>query len=92
MQDYVCPAGYRLATHPERITAIVVQPNGNAYDEGIDNDFWKPTGGVLEGAEQHEKRDARAFVTYEATKWQYTHGVKTPNSSARMGRLTTSSR
>jgi pimeloyl-ACP methyl ester carboxylesterase len=42
VQDYGAPVGYRLATaHPERITAIVVQ-NGNAYDEGLDNDFWKP--------------------------------------------------
>src|SRR4051812_17876403 len=42
VQDYGAPVGYRLAArHPERITAIVVQ-NGNAYDEGLDNDFWKP--------------------------------------------------
>ena len=42
VQDYGAPVGYRLAVkHPERITAIVVQ-NGNAYDEGLDNDFWKP--------------------------------------------------
>src|SRR5262249_20616298 len=38
VQDYGAPIGYRLATaHPERVTAIVVQ-NGNAYEEGIDND------------------------------------------------------
>jgi len=38
-QDYGAPIGYRQAVeHPERITAIVVQ-NGNAYDEGLDNDF-----------------------------------------------------
>ena len=42
VQDYGAPVGYRLAVkHPERVTALVVQ-NGNAYDEGIDNDFWKP--------------------------------------------------
>jgi pimeloyl-ACP methyl ester carboxylesterase len=42
VQDYGAPVGYRLASqHPDRITAIVVQ-NGNAYDEGLDNDFWKP--------------------------------------------------
>jgi pimeloyl-ACP methyl ester carboxylesterase len=39
VQDYGAPVGYRLAVkHPERITAIVVQ-NGNAYEEGLDNDF-----------------------------------------------------
>ncbi len=42
VQDYGAPVGYRLATkHPDRVQALVVQ-NGNAYDEGIDNDFWKP--------------------------------------------------
>lgn len=42
MQDYGAPVGFRLAAaHPERVTAIVVQ-NGNAYDEGIDNEFWAP--------------------------------------------------
>jgi pimeloyl-ACP methyl ester carboxylesterase len=42
VQDYGAPIGYRLASRrPERITAIVVQ-NGNAYEEGLDNDFWKP--------------------------------------------------
>jgi pimeloyl-ACP methyl ester carboxylesterase len=42
VQDYGAPVGYRLAVnHPERITAIVVQ-NGNAYDEGLDNEFWRP--------------------------------------------------
>jgi pimeloyl-ACP methyl ester carboxylesterase len=42
VEDYGAPVGYRLASaHPDRITAIIVQ-NGNAYDEGLDNDFWKP--------------------------------------------------
>ena len=42
VQDYGAPVGYRLASsHRDRVTAIVVQ-NGNAYDEGLDNDFWKP--------------------------------------------------
>jgi pimeloyl-ACP methyl ester carboxylesterase len=42
VQDYGASVGFRLASRrPDRITAIVVQ-NGNAYDEGLDNDFWKP--------------------------------------------------
>jgi len=79
LQDYGAPVGYRLAVkHPERITAIVVQ-NGNAYDEGLDNDFWKPIKAYWMEPKSQEKRDAiRGLVTYEATKWQYTHGVKNP--------------
>ena len=79
VQDYGAPVGYRLAVkHPERITAIVVQ-NGNAYDEGLDNDFWKPIKAYWNEPNSKEKRDAiRNLVTYEATKWQYTDGVKNP--------------
>jgi pimeloyl-ACP methyl ester carboxylesterase len=79
VQDYGAPVGYRLAVaHPERITAIVVQ-NGNAYDEGLDNDFWKPLKAYWKEPKSRERRDAlRAFLKYDATKWQYTHGVKNP--------------
>ena len=79
VQDYGAPVGYRLAVaHPERITAIVVQ-NGNAYDEGLDNDFWKPFKAYWKELNSREKRDAmRVALTYETTRWQYTHGVKDP--------------
>ncbi|MDB5310165.1 MAG: dhmA1 [Gemmataceae bacterium] len=79
VQDYGAPVGYRLAVkHPERITAIVVQ-NGNAYDEGLDNDFWKPIKAYWKEPTSKERRDALRFVVkHEATKWQYTHGVKNP--------------
>jgi pimeloyl-ACP methyl ester carboxylesterase len=79
VQDYGAPVGYRLATtRPERVTAIVVQ-NGNAYDEGLDNDFWAPIKAYWKEPHSKERRDAlRGFLTYEATKWQYTVGVKDP--------------
>jgi pimeloyl-ACP methyl ester carboxylesterase len=79
VQDYGAPVGYRLAvSHPERITAIVVQ-NGNAYDEGLDNDFWRPIKAYWNEPNSKQLRDAiRGLVSYEATRWQYTHGVKNP--------------
>jgi pimeloyl-ACP methyl ester carboxylesterase len=79
VQDYGAPVGYRLAVkHPDRVTAVVVQ-NGNAYDEGLDNDFWKPLKAYWQEPASQERRNAlRSFLTYEATKWQYTHGVKDP--------------
>jgi pimeloyl-ACP methyl ester carboxylesterase len=79
VQDYGAPVGYRLAVaHPERVTALVVQ-NGNAYDEGLDNDFWKPLKAYWKEPNSQARRDAlRGFLTYEATRWQYTHGVKNP--------------
>lgn len=77
VQDYGAPVGYRLATrHPERITAIVVQ-NGNAYAEGIDNEFWKPIQEYWKDPKSTEKRNAlRKLLTYEATIWQYQTGAK----------------
>ena len=79
VQDYGAPVGYRLATrHPERVTGIVVQ-NGNAYDEGLDNDFWKPIKAYWKEPRSKERREAlRKLLTYEATHWQYTVGVKQP--------------
>ena len=42
LMDYGAPIGFRIATnHPERIETLIVQ-NGNAYVEGINNDFWEP--------------------------------------------------
>ena len=79
VQDYGAPVGYRLAAkHPERVTAIVVQ-NGNAYEEGLDNPFWEPIKAYWREPTSREKRDAlRNFLTYDATRWQYSHGVKNP--------------
>jgi pimeloyl-ACP methyl ester carboxylesterase len=79
VQDYGAPVGYRLAVaHPKRISAIVVQ-NGNAYDEGLDNDFWKPLKAYWKEPNNLVRREAlRPFLKYDATKWQYTNGVKQP--------------
>ena len=32
--------------------------NGNAYDEGLDNDFWKPIKAYWKEPNSKEKRDA----------------------------------
>ncbi len=42
LMDYGAPIGFRIATNrPERIETLIIQ-NGNAYIEGIDNNFWEP--------------------------------------------------
>ena len=76
VQDYGAPVGYRLAVkHPERVTGLVVQ-NGNAYDEGIDNDFWKPVKTYWKDRTEENARPLREFFKLAATKWQYTDGVR----------------
>ena len=60
VQDYGAPVGYRLASrYPDRVTAILVQ-NGNAYDEGPDNDFWKLLKAPGRGARLREAALARS--------------------------------
>ena len=42
LMDYGAPVGFRIAANqPERIESLIVQ-NGNAYIEGINNNFWEP--------------------------------------------------
>lgn len=42
LMDYGAPVGFRIAANqPERVDTLIVQ-NGNAYIEGIDNNFWEP--------------------------------------------------
>jgi len=76
VMDYGAPVGYRLAVkHPERVQALVVQ-NGNAYDEGLDNDFWKPIKAYWQERTEERAKPLRGFFTREATIWQYTDGVR----------------
>jgi pimeloyl-ACP methyl ester carboxylesterase len=76
VQDYGAPVGYRLAVaHPDRVQALVVQ-NGNAYKEGIDNDFWKPLKAYWKEKTVEREKALRAFLTREATISQYTAGAR----------------
>ena len=61
LMDYGAPIGFRLAVkHPERVQSLIVQ-NGNAYDEGIDNDFWKPIKVYWKDRSKRERRQAAEF-------------------------------
>lgn len=72
--DYGAPVGFRLAiSHPERITAIITQ-NGNAYGEGLSNG-WNPIQKYWKDPSPENRSALRDFLTPDATRWQYTHGV-----------------
>jgi pimeloyl-ACP methyl ester carboxylesterase len=73
--DYGAPVGFRLAVaHPERVTAIISQ-NGNAYEEGL-SDAWNPIRRYWEEPTAENRATVRdALLTFEGTRWQYTHGV-----------------
>jgi len=72
--DYGAPVGLRLAlAHPERITAIISQ-NGNAYDEGL-SQGWNPIQKYWKEPTAENRAALREFLTPDATKSQYIHGV-----------------
>ena len=72
--DYGAPVGFRLAmARPERVTAIISQ-NGNAYEEGL-SDGWSPIQKYWKDPTPANREALRAFLSPEATKWQYTHGL-----------------
>jgi len=72
--DYGAPVGLRLAlAHPERITAIISQ-NGNAYEEGL-SQGWNPIQKYWKEPTPANRAALRDFLTPEAVKWQYLHGV-----------------
>jgi len=72
--DYGAPTGFRIAAkHPDRITAIISQ-NGNAYEEGL-SDGWNPIRSYWREPSPANREALRAFLSPDATRWQYTHGV-----------------
>jgi pimeloyl-ACP methyl ester carboxylesterase len=79
VMDYGAPVGFRLALkHPERVQALIVQ-NGNAYEEGL-REFWKPFRTYWDARTEANATALRKFLVLEATRWQYTHGVRNPET------------
>jgi pimeloyl-ACP methyl ester carboxylesterase len=80
--DYGAPVGYRIAAkHPERVESLIVQ-NGNAYEEGL-MEFWDPIKAYWkEKSKENAEVLKNNLLTIEATKWQYTNGVRDPETIA----------
>jgi pimeloyl-ACP methyl ester carboxylesterase len=80
--DYGAPVGFRLAiAYPERVAAIVSQ-NGNAYKEGL-SDAWDPIRRYWAEPTTKNREVVRdGLLTFEGTRWQYTHGVANPEMIA----------
>jgi pimeloyl-ACP methyl ester carboxylesterase len=72
--DYGAPTGLRLAMeHPERVTAIISQ-NGNAYIEGLSQE-WGPWQAYWREPTAEHREACRASLTDEAIRFQYQHGA-----------------
>ncbi|KAJ7511154.1 Alpha/Beta hydrolase protein [Mycena galericulata] len=76
--DYGAPVALRLALErPTAITAIIAQ-NGNAYKEGL-GPAWAPIEKYWASDSAADRAAvAAALLTFDTTKWQYTHGTPAP--------------
>ncbi|NPD70163.1 alpha/beta hydrolase [Lichenicola cladoniae] len=71
---YGAPIGLRLAMkHPERVKAIFTQ-NGNAYLEGLSQE-WGPWQAYWREPTPERRKVCRASLTDEAIRFQYQHGA-----------------
>lgn len=79
VMDYGAPVGFRLATqHPDRLQGLIVQ-NGNAYEEGL-REFWNPIKAYWADKTPENADALHKLLMLDATKWQYTHGVRKSDS------------
>ncbi len=75
VQDYGAPVGWRLAlADPGAITAIITQ-NGNGYDAGFVDSFWKTVWDYQREQTAETEAAVRGALTLEAIRWQYLTGV-----------------
>src|SRR3954447_4853025 len=75
VQDYGAPIGWRLALRdPGAITAIISQ-NGNGYDDGFVDSFWKTVWDYQREQTRETEATARQALTLDVTRWQYVTGV-----------------
>ncbi|WP_125078575.1 alpha/beta fold hydrolase [Mycobacterium sp. P7213] len=75
VQDYGAPIGWRLALNrPDSITAIVTQ-NGNGYDEGFVEGFWKTVWDYQREQTPETEAAIRTALDAESIRWQYLTGA-----------------
>ncbi|MDG4782419.1 alpha/beta hydrolase [Micromonospora sp. WMMD961] len=75
VQDYGAPVGFRLALRdPEAITAIITQ-NGNGYEEGFVESFWRTVWNYQKEQTPETESAIRAALTLDVTRWQYVTGT-----------------
>jgi pimeloyl-ACP methyl ester carboxylesterase len=75
VQDYGAPVGWRLAlSHPDAVLAIITQ-NGNGYESGFGEAFWKPVREYWAAPGPRTEGPVRQALTLDTIRWQYLHGV-----------------
>jgi pimeloyl-ACP methyl ester carboxylesterase len=75
VHDHGAPIGWRLAlADPAGVSAIVIQ-NGNGYEAGFTEAFWKPVREYWQTQTPQTEGAVREALTLDSIRWQYLHGV-----------------
>jgi pimeloyl-ACP methyl ester carboxylesterase len=75
VQDYGAPIGWRLALADPAAVAAIVTQNGNGYEAGFTEAFWKPVREYWQEQSPQAEQALRTALTLDAIQWQYVHGV-----------------
>ncbi|MGN6334958.1 alpha/beta fold hydrolase [Mycobacterium sp.] len=75
VQDYGAPIGWRLALRDPSAIAAIISQNGNGYDAGFVERFWKVVQAYQQKQTAETEAGVRQFLTLDATRWQYVTGV-----------------
>jgi pimeloyl-ACP methyl ester carboxylesterase len=79
VQNCGAPVGWRLAlANPQSVLAIVTQ-NGNGYEAGFEQAFWKPVREYWHNQNAQTEAAVRQALTLDAIKRQYLHGAPDPS-------------
>ena len=79
VQDYGAPVGWRLALRrPAAVTAVISQ-NGNAYEDGFVESFWRPVWAYAASPGPETEPAVRSALELDAIRWQYLTGVPEPD-------------
>jgi pimeloyl-ACP methyl ester carboxylesterase len=79
VQDYGAPIGWRLALWDPRSVSAIITQNGNGYEAGFAQAFWKPVREYWNDQNPKTEAHVRQALTLDAIKWQYLHGVPDPS-------------
>jgi pimeloyl-ACP methyl ester carboxylesterase len=73
--DYGAPIGFRHALkHPDQVTGFISQ-NGNAYDEGLGEAFWRPVRAYWKQQSVQQRELLRRRITLDGVKEAYLQGA-----------------
>jgi pimeloyl-ACP methyl ester carboxylesterase len=75
VHDYGAPIGWRLALDDPAAVAAIVTQNGNGYEAGFTEAFWKPVREYWQEQNPQTEEDVRAAFSLDGIRWQYLHGV-----------------